>query len=126
LGPIKIDDTLPASGLVGIPLTELFSGYPLPPSVGPALKGDVLVLTNPSALPVSAQGSTLAAVPVLLTGVSIAPIPGSTSLSVTLTYKNLSTGSNFTLNATAFKPTTLPHGAGPTTSVSSPSSLTVQ
>src|SRR5262245_1615280 len=83
-GTITIGAPLPAPGPYGILLQDLFSGYPLPPSTAPSLQGDVLVLTNPASWPFSTPQSTVSVVPVLLTGVSVSPIPGSTSQNVNL------------------------------------------
>src|SRR5262245_17578501 len=40
-GSFRADDTAPKAGPGGIPLAELFSGYPLPPALGPGLTGDM-------------------------------------------------------------------------------------
>src|SRR5262249_20729532 len=65
----KFDDTAPALA-PAVLLAELFSAYPLPPSVGPALQNDTLVLSTPSAWPFSQQNSPVAVVPVMLLGSS--------------------------------------------------------
>src|SRR5690349_8128497 len=53
---LRLDDTPPPPGS---PLHELFSGYPIPPSGGPAPTGSFLV-GGVSALPFAQQGSILA------------------------------------------------------------------
>src|SRR5690242_13672093 len=58
-GTINVGAPLPAPGPYGILLQDLFSGYPLPPTSGPSLQGDVLVLTNPSSWPFSTPQSTV-------------------------------------------------------------------
>jgi hypothetical protein len=49
----------------GMTISQLFSGYPLPPGGGPALQGD-LVSIDSSTVPMPMQDSTVAVIPILL------------------------------------------------------------
>jgi hypothetical protein len=55
-----------ALGNGGMTISQLFSGYPLPPTGGPALQNNLLTLSDPSAVPYPMQNSNVALVPVLL------------------------------------------------------------
>jgi hypothetical protein len=79
----------------------------------------VLVLTDPASWPFSTPQSTVSVVPVLLTGVNVSPIPGSTSQNVNLTYVNQTDGSVFTVQATAIVTGTPPPGGSGSTTGSS-------
>jgi hypothetical protein len=81
--------------------------------MGPGLQGDILVLADPTAWPSPTQQSTVAVVPVLLTGVNVSPIaPGSTSQNINLTFVNQTDGSVFTVQVTAYVPGAPPPPAG--------------
>jgi hypothetical protein len=99
----KIDDTTAAPTAAGVLFSELLSGYPLPPSVGPNLQGDLLVLSNPSAFPYSLQNSNVAVVPILLTATSSMG-PGSTP-SYTLILLDPVSGVTYSIPVTLLPPT---------------------
>jgi len=92
----KLDDTAPPIK-AGVLVSELFSGYPLPPSVGPGLKNDALVLSNPSAWPFPMQNSTVAVVPVMLVS---APAAGAASSAFTLVLRDATTGATYSVPVT--------------------------
>jgi hypothetical protein len=96
----KLDDTAPPLA-PNVLLSELFSGYPLPPSVGPALQNDTLVLSNPSAWPFSQQNSPVAVVPVMLVGGSSM---GTGPSSYTLVLLDPVTGFTYSVPVTAVPP----------------------
>jgi hypothetical protein len=113
-GGYKIDDNPPPPTANGILLSELLSGYPIPPSLGPGLTGDMIVLTDPTAWPFSAGQSNVAVVPVLLTGAPSGT--GPVGSSGTLTFLDVSTGTTFSVPV-AIVPAVPAQGAGvaPTT-----------
>jgi hypothetical protein len=51
----------------GMTISQLFSGYPLAPNGGPSLQGNLVTISDPSAVPMPMQNSTVAVVPILLT-----------------------------------------------------------
>jgi hypothetical protein len=69
------------------PLQQLLSGYPIPPSTGPALNGGMLVVKDPSVL-VPLEGSTVALMPVT----SISAGTSQNSTTYIFTFVDTSTG----------------------------------
>jgi hypothetical protein len=84
----------------GMTISQLFSGYPLAPSGGPSLQGD-LVTTDPSTVPMSMQNSTVAVVPVLL-----ASAGGTGYGSYTLVLLDATTGVTYSVPVNMTAPTT--------------------
>ena len=63
----------------GMTISQLFSGYPLAPSSGPSLQGNLVTSSDPSTVPMPMQNSTVAVVPILLTSA-----PGSSSYTLVM------------------------------------------
>jgi hypothetical protein len=72
-------------------------GYPLAPTSGPTLNGDLLNPTNVAALPVPLQNSAVAVVPLMLTGVdsstvlTVTPPAGYDATLITVNVNNVPT-----------------------------------
>src|SRR5262249_35253284 len=96
-GSYRGDDTAPRPGPGGIPLSEVCSGHPLPPALGPGLTGDMLTV-NPTSIPFPVGQSALALVPLYVTG---NPAPGGPEPfpTVAIAYLNPMNGSLFYVTA---------------------------
>jgi hypothetical protein len=86
----QLGATLTALSTGGLSISQLFSGYPLAPNGGPSIQGDLVQLSNPSAVPLPMQNSTVAVVPILLTS-------GSGSGSYTLVMLDPTTGATYSV-----------------------------
>src|SRR5579885_45005 len=100
----QLGSMLTALSSGGLTLSQLFSGYPLAPSGGPSIQGDLLQTTNPSAIPAPMQNSTASVVPVLLTSSS-----SNGTTSYTMIVLDPSTGLTYSVPVTMSPP---PSGTG--------------
>jgi hypothetical protein len=96
----------------GVLLNDLTSGpgYPLAPSGGPSLQGNMRVVADPSTFPLSMQTSDVAVVPVLLTA-DPGTGSGSAPSSYTLVLLDPMTGMTYSLSVTLIPPA--PGSGGP-------------
>jgi hypothetical protein len=88
----------------GMTVSQLFSGYPLPPSVGPALSNNLVTLSDPSAVPFPMQNSNVALVPVLLVAGSNMGSGSSSSSSYTLVMLDPASGMTYSLAVNMVSP----------------------
>jgi hypothetical protein len=95
----------------GMTISQLFSGYPIPPGGGPALGNDLVTLSDASSAPYPMQNSNVALVPVLLVSGS-GTGSGSSSSSYTLVMLDPTSGSTYSL-AVNMTPPAAPVTGGP-------------
>ena len=105
----QLGATLAALSQGGMSISQLFSGYPIAPGGGPALQGNLVVLSDPSSVAWSMQNSTVAVVPILLT-----TAPGSGSQSYTLVLLDTTTGMTYSVAVNVLPAPTTSSG-GPST-----------